>query len=174
MRYFVVFIIAFLLAMLGVSAMPYVRVLGITPDFVLIFAASWAVVRGQDEALVVVPIAGLAHDLTTSDPLGTSVLAMTPIVLLAAAVQLRSVDSQFLPAVVVVAVASLLYSIISMFVLAAIGQDVSWMQALLRVVLPFAIVNALFTPIVYLPVHWLSPSAQPRLLGGGRIASTLS
>ena len=48
--------------------MPYVEVLGVTPNLVLIFAASWAVVRGQDEAVVVVPLAGFIRDLLTSDP----------------------------------------------------------------------------------------------------------
>jgi hypothetical protein len=33
----------------------------------------------------------------------------------------------------------------------------AWWDATMRVVIPSAIVNALFTPIVYLPVRWLSP-----------------
>jgi rod shape-determining protein MreD len=173
-KYLISLIVASFLAMLGVSAMPYVRVLGITPDFVLIFAACWAVVRGHEEALVVTPLAGLAHDLTGSDPLGTAVLAMAPVAWLAAAVRLRSVDSQFLPTVVVVGSGSLLYSVISMTVLAGTGQNVDWVQGALRVVIPFAVVNALFTPILYLPVRWFSPATQPRLLGAGRITAPLS
>jgi rod shape-determining protein MreD len=165
--------VAFFLSLFAVSAMPYVKVLGVTPDLVLIFAVCWAVVRGQDEAWIVVPAAGFFRDLATSDPLGTSALAMVPVVLLAAAVRLRSLDSDFLPAVAVVAVSSLTYGIISMSVLGVTGQHIHVADALIRVVLPSVVVNALFSPILYLPVKWLSPPPRPTLLGSRRISSPL-
>lgn len=173
MKYALAIAATFFLAVVSVSAMPYVKVLGVTPDLVLIFAVCWAVVRGQEEAWVVVPAAGFIRDLTTSDPLGTSALAMVPIVLLAAAIRLRTLDSDFLPAVAVAAVASLPYGIIAMSVLAATGQHIDVLDALVRVVLPSAVVNALFCPIVYLPVRWLSPPPGPVILGRRRITSPL-
>ena len=93
MKYAIAFAVALFLSILSVSAMPYVKVLGVTPDFVLIFAVCWAVIRGQDEALIVVPVAAVSRDLMTSDPLGTSLLAMIPIVIFAAAVRMRALDS---------------------------------------------------------------------------------
>ena len=63
----------------------------------LVFAACFAVLRKEEESLVVVPLAGLFRDLTTSDPIGTSVLGFAPIVLLAAAIRLRAMESQFIP-----------------------------------------------------------------------------
>ncbi len=173
MKYLIAFVAVFFLAVLGVSAMPYVKVLGVTPDLVLIFAACWTMVRGQDEAMIVVPMAGFMKDLTTSDPLGTSVLAMAPLVILAAAVQIRAVDTDFVPSVVIVAAGSIVYGIISMVVLTATGQDIPWVDALLRVAIPAAIVNALFTAVVYLPVSWLSPRQRSGLLGSGRPLSSL-
>jgi len=173
MRYVVAITTIFILSVVSVSAMPYVKVIGVTPDFLLIFAACWAVVRGQDEALVVVPAAGFIRDLTTSDPLGTSVLAMIPIVLLAAAIRFRTLDSDFPPAIAVTALGSLTYGIISMAVLAATGQHIDVFDAFIRVILPSAVVNALFCPIVYLPVRWLSPPPGPAILGRRRITSPL-
>jgi rod shape-determining protein MreD len=168
----VAFALAWFLAMLNVSAMPYIKVLGVTPDLVLIFAASWVIVRGQDEGLVVVPMAGLLHDLVGSDPVGTSVLAMAPIVLLAAAVRLQAMDTDFVPALGVVAAGSLLYGIIAMIVLAVTGEGAPFFYSMLRVIIPAAIVNALFTPIIYLPVHWLSPRKVERFQAR-RLASQL-
>ena len=118
MRYPIAFAAAFFLAVLQASAMPYVKVLGVTPDLVLIFAACWAMVRGQGEAMVVVPLAGLLRDLSSSDPLGTSVLALAPIVLLAAARELRPMDTEFVPTLVVVGAGTLAYGVLSMSVLA--------------------------------------------------------
>lgn len=173
MRYAVAFVVAFFLAVLSASAMPYVKVLGVTPDLVLVFAVCWAVVRGQDEAIFVVPAAGLMRDLMTSDPIGTSVLAFVPIVLIAAVVQMRALDTDFIPTVAVVAISSFTYGIISMSVLGITGQHIVLNDALIRVILPSMVVNSLFSPIVYMPVKWLSPPPKPTLLGSRRITSPL-
>ena len=167
MKYPIAFAGALFAAILAASAMPTVKVLGVTPDLVLIFAACWAMVRGQREAMVVVPIAGVLRDLTTSDPVGTSVLALSPIVLLAVARDLRPVESEFLPALAVVAAASLAYAVVSMTVLTAVGDDVPWGTALLRVALPSMLVNALFAAIVYPPMRWLSPRPKLESFGVG-------
>jgi rod shape-determining protein MreD len=170
-KYIIAFIAGWCLAAISVSAMPYIRILGVTPDLALIFAATWSVVRGQDEAMIVVPMVGLLRDLTTSDPLGLSILGLAPIVLLTAAVQLRRVDTEFLPTVIVVSAGSFAFGVISMLVLTATGQHVPWVDGVLRVVVPTAVVNALFTPVVYLPVRWLGSRSTVRVMGPGRISS---
>jgi rod shape-determining protein MreD len=94
--------IAWFLAVLNVSAMPYLKILGVTPDLVLILAACWAVLRPQDEAMIAVPIAGLLHDLMTGDPLGTSIIGFAPLIVLASVVHIRAVESRFAPSLIVV------------------------------------------------------------------------
>ncbi len=165
MKYLIAFVGAFFAAVVAASVAPYVRVLGVSPDPVLIFAACWAMIRGQREAMIVVPMAGLLSGLTTSGPVGASVLALSPIVLLAGLRDVRPVESDFLPTLVVVALASLAYAVISMTVLTAVGDDVPWGTGLLRVAFPSMLVNALFAVIVYLPMRWLSP--RPRVEGYG-------
>ena len=163
MRYVVAAATAFFLAVLGVSAMPYVKVLGVTPDLILIFAVTWMMVRGQREAAVVVPVAGLMRDLTTSDPVGTSVLALSPIVLLAVVRELKAVESELVLTLIVAVLASLIYGLLSMMVLTATGQGFPLLDGLLWVVLPSLVVNALFVPIIYLPMRWLSAEPVPGL-----------
>lgn len=167
MKYVVAFAGSFFAAVLAASVMPYVKVLGVAPDVVLIFAACWAMVRGQGEAMVVVPMAALLRDLTTSDPLGTSLLAMSPIVLLAVVRELRPVESDFLPALAVVAAASLFYAVLSMTVLTAVGDEVPWGRALLHVAFPSMLVNPLFAVLVYPPMRWLSPGPKAQSFGVG-------
>jgi len=173
MKYALAFVAAGFLALLQVSLTPYIEVLGVAPDLVLIFAASWAVVRGQDEAVIVVPVAGFLRDFVTSDPLGTSALALAPIVLLAAAARLRSVDTEFIPTALVVASGSLTYGIISMTVLALTGQTIAWTDAVFRALLPACLVNAVVTPLVYMPMHLLSASEGRRIVGTRRLTSPL-
>jgi len=166
-KYMAAIVAAFFAVVVAASLAPHVRVLGVAPDLVLIFAACWAMVRGQREAMIVVPIAGFLRDLTTSDPVGTSVLALSPIVVLAVLRDLRPVDSDFLPTLVVVAAASLTYAVISMTVLSAVGDDVPWGTGLLRVAFPSMLVNALFTVVVYVPMRSLSPRPRTESFGVG-------
>ena len=167
MKYVIALAGSFLVAILATSVMPYVKVLGVAPDLVLIFAACWAMVRGQGEAMVVVPMAGLLRDLTTSDPVGTSMLALSPIVLLAVIRDLRPVESDFLPTLAVVATASLAYSVVSMTVLTAIGDGVPWGTGMLRVALPSMLVNPLFTVLIYSPMRWLTTRPKRESFGVG-------
>lgn len=167
MKYVIALAGSFLVAILATSVMPYVKVLGVAPDLVLIFAVCWAMVRGQGEAMVVVPMAGLLRDLTTSDPIGTSMLALSPIVLLTVIRELRPVESDFLPTLAVVAIASLAYAVVSMAVLTAIGDDVPWGTGILHVALPSMLVNPLFTVLIYAPMRWLTARPKRESFGVG-------
>jgi hypothetical protein len=68
---------------------------------------------------------------------------------------------------VVVVLGSFAYGLISMAVLAASGREIPWLIALVVAVLPSAIVNALFTPIVYLPIRWFLPAHRLAAVGLG-------
>ncbi len=173
MKYAVAVILAWAFAVLDVSAMPYLHPLGVSPDLVLIFAVCWAIIRGHDEAMIVVPICAVMQDLTTSDPVGTSLLGLAPIVPLAIAVRLRAIESDFLPGVATVMGASAFYGVISMMVLGATGQEIAVFHALFRVVLPSIVINALFTPLIFLPMHWISPTPPAWLRGSTRLQSSL-
>ncbi len=164
MRYAVALAAAFFLAAFSVSAMPYVKVLGATPDLVLIFAACWTAVRGRSEAMLVIPLAGLMKDLAGSGPLGMSALGMAVMVPLSALVEIRAMDSQFLPAVIIVALASLTNSLVSMAVLAAMGEGLPVLEALRWAVVPGIVVNALFTAVIYVPLSWFGPKQRPGFL----------
>ena len=173
MKYVFATLIAWFLAMLDVSAMPYMKVLGVTPDLVLILAACWAVLRPQDEAMIAVPIAGLMHDLTNGDPLGASILGFAPLLVLAGGVRIRAVETQFIPALIVVAAGTLTWGAIRMSVLTVTGQEVQWFDAALRVIVPLAVVNTLFMPLIYMPLSWFSAAQRQGIMAGGRITSPL-
>ncbi len=171
MKYLLASAALFLLAVLGASVLPELSHLGASPDLLLIFAACWTAIRGQDEALLVVPLAGLFRDVSGSDPIGTSVLGLLPIVLLWTLKERAAIEAKFLPALVLAGLGSILYSLVTMLVLATAGDGVPFFHGLLRVVLPSALVNLLFTPLLYLPMHWLNPAPTPGLPGFGRSAS---
>ncbi len=162
MKYVAAFTAVFFLSILMVSAMPYATLFGAAPDLVLIFVACWAIVRGQDEAMVVTVLAGFTRDLITSDPVGTSALALAPIVLLATIREMRVVDSQFAVALAVVAVATVSYNLISMGVLDLTGEHVAWITGITRKLAPAVLINVIVTPVLYLPLHWASSDLRSR------------
>jgi rod shape-determining protein MreD len=137
------------------------------------FAAAFAVLRRQEEALLVVPACGLFRDLGTSDPLGTSMLGFAPLVLLAAGIRLRAMDSQFIPAIAVVAAGTIAHGLISIGVLTLAGQNIAYLHGVLSIVLPLAVVNSLFAAIIYLPLSWFRQPERSPVLGSGRLTSPL-
>lgn len=163
MKYILVAVTTFLLAIVHVSTMSYFSILGVTPDIILVFASCWVAIRHFREGLVVVPIAALCRDLLTSDPLGLSLIALAPIVVLAMAGKIAAPESRFLVALGTVVFGSLSYSIIGTIVLAATGQDVPLLSALLRAVMLPAVVNALVALVLYLPLYWVI-TGSPRWL----------
>jgi len=173
-KYAVAIALAWFVAIANVSGLSYISVLGVTPDFVLILACCWAVVRSEEEALVVVPICGLMRDLAGSDPTGTAILGFAPIVLVAAIARTQVIDSRFPPAVVVAAAGTIAFLIVQSFVLAGTGHDVHVWHLVSAVALPSVVVNALFTPIVYLPIRWFSPPRRLAMQGGRRLTATLT
>lgn len=174
MKYAVAILLAWFVAIANVSGLSYISVLGVTPDFVLILACCWAVVRSEEEALIVVPICGLMRDLAGSDPTGTAILGFAPIVLLAAVGRTQVLDSSFPPTVVVTAAGTISFLLIQSCVLAGTGHHVEVWHLVSAVALPSVVVNALFTPIVYLPVRWFSPPRPLAMQGGRRLTATLT
>jgi rod shape-determining protein MreD len=159
-RYFLFVPLILFVAVAQVAIASYFPLLGVTANPLLVLLVCWSMVRGPRETMVLIPIAGIFKDLMTSDPVGVSVLALLPIVALAAIRERRPMESEFLPTLAVVVVASLCYDLVYMVVLTAVGDGPPWLQTPIRVVLPAALFNALLTPLLYLPVRWATTLSE--------------
>ena len=160
MRYLLFVPLILFVALAQVATAPYFPLLGVTANPLLVLLMCWAMVRGPRETMILIPLAGIFKDLITSDPVGASVLALLPVVPLAAMRERWPTESEFVPTLAVMAVASLSYDLLYMMVLTAVGDGPPWLQSPLRVLLPAALFNALITPIVYLPVRWATTLSE--------------
>jgi len=151
MKYVVAVLVLLMTALVQVSAMPAFPVFGVMPNLVLSLACCWMVVRGQEEAMIVVPMAGLCLGIFGSQALGVSLLAMMPVALFGELRVLRLTPSNFLLTVIIVFLSSMAYEIVMLVALRAGGESVGWIPAFVRVVVPTGIVSVLFTP----PLYWL-------------------
>jgi hypothetical protein len=77
-----------------------------------------------------------------------------------------------MPAIATVMAASFCYGVITMIVLGATGQEIAVSYSFFRVILPSIVINALFTPLIFLPMHWISPARQAWLQGSTRLRSS--
>jgi rod shape-determining protein MreD len=162
MRYLFLGPLAMTVVLLQVAAAPYFPLMGATANPLLALLMCWAMVRGPREAMVLIPLTAVFKDLITNDPVGITVLALLPIVPLAAVRERHLTQSEFVPIVVVVAVASLTYHLIYMVALTSLGEDIPWLQSPLRVLLPAALLDAVLTPLFYLPLRWVTTLTESR------------
>ena len=162
MRYLFLGPLAMTVVLFQVAAAPYFPLMGATANPLLTLLMCWAMVRGPREAMVLIPLTAVFKDLITNDPVGVSILAMLPIVPLAAVRERHPTQSEFVPTVAVVAVASLCYHLVYMVVLTSLGEDVPWRQSPVEVLLPAALLDAVLTPLFYLPLLLVTTMTESR------------
>ena len=148
------------LTLLQTSVVPAFQLLGVGSNLLLVVMCCWVVVRGAEEGMALVPLAGLMLGLLSFQGLATSVAALLPIIVLAALRPHLGVRTTFGWALAVVVAATLAHFIIIALVLALGGNNINWLSAVLDVLLPSVLVNL----IIAIPVYWLIwlPSPRPR------------
>ncbi len=144
--------LAVLVAVISQMAiMPAFSIFGVQPNLVIVLLVAWMAARGRQEALVLIPIAGFTQGLLDSHPLGLTMLALAPLVLMTDFRELRLVDSDILPAIALTMAATVVYECTIMVTLVLTGEPVTWLASVTNVLVPAAIANAL----LLIPVYWL-------------------
>jgi rod shape-determining protein MreD len=136
-------------ALLQVSVIPSFSFFGVHPNVVATLLVAWMSVRGRREALVLIPFGGLALGLLDSQPLGLAMLAFAPLILLTQIREMQLVESNLLPALILVAVATLSYEISLLLTLAVEGGHADLVSSVLDVLVPAVIINVLLLLPVY-------------------------
>jgi rod shape-determining protein MreD len=160
MSYYVGIVLVFLFALAEASVLPLFRVHDLQPNLVLILLIIWLVVRGQDEAYLLIPVGGVLLGLVDGAPLGTALLGMAPIAVLQELRGAQISERGLVVAIVFCAVLSLTYNYTYLAVFTLQGQSGSWLEATTRVILPTVGLNLL----VLLPCYaiFLILNKEPR------------
>lgn len=145
-----------------VSVMPSFSIFGVQPNVVIVLLVAWMTVRGRGEALVLIPIAGFVLGLLDSQPLGVAMLALAPLTLMTDFRELRLVDSELLPAILVTMAATIVYELTIMLTLVLRGEPVAWLASVTNVLVPAAIANALLLIPVYGLIRLVSLDRRAR------------
>jgi cell shape-determining protein MreD len=148
--YYVGIPLMLLLALAEVAFLPYFRVLGLQPNLTLVVLVAWLTVRGQEEALYLIPLAALCLGFLQGSSPGVAFIAFAPVAVL---YELRGVhlgEGQLPITIAFTVVATVVYQAVYLGWFALGGQSGDILGAVLRVVLPVSLLNV----AVLLPIYW--------------------
>ncbi|HEY7295399.1 MAG TPA: hypothetical protein VH916_10170 [Dehalococcoidia bacterium] len=111
-----------LIALLQIGAAPSFTFFTVHADLPVVWLCCWGVIRGRQEAMVLIPIAGLVMGLAGGEPLGASLLALLPVAALLAVAEASPARGRFVAAITITAVCSILYTSIHAAAAAAAGE----------------------------------------------------
>jgi rod shape-determining protein MreD len=136
-------------ALLQASFFPSIGLVSVRPDLVLVVVVIWAVLRGAREALLWAAAGGAMLDLLSGAPFGTAMLAMVVVAFLSSIGEISLFRHSLVLPLVTVFWASVIYSLLYLFVLRTHEYSVEWLGTLRQVVVPTALLNTVVAPLVY-------------------------
>jgi rod shape-determining protein MreD len=158
MSYYVGIGLLFFSALIEVSVLPMFRVYGLQPNLTLIILIAWLIVRGEEEAYVLIPIGGLLLGLVESAPIGTALLALAPIAVLQEIRGAQFGGGGIVMAVAFTVVMSVVYNFTYLLVFTLTGESGGWLPATTNVVLPSTLLNV----VVLVPLYAFFSIVNPR------------
>jgi rod shape-determining protein MreD len=143
------------IAILQTTIVPHLAIWGVFPNLPLLIVVSWSLLQGARKGIIWGFVAGLAVDLLSGAPVGTATLSLMAASLMAGLGRATIFQTFFAMSLVAMFLATAVYGLCFMLILQISGQHVDWLNSLLRIVLPSALLNALLTPIVFGLMRWL-------------------
>ncbi len=158
MRYWTGAAFALFLALLQASSIEQFKAVGVTPNLLLVMLVSWLVVRGLDDVLPMIAVAGITIGFVGLQTPGLVLLALLPIAGLGLLREMHVIHSDLLLVLAFVAAATIAYESIIVASLAVSGGGYDIIAALRSAVLPAAFVNIVITPPVYVVMRLAKPT----------------
>jgi cell shape-determining protein MreD len=160
MRYWTGALIACFLAIVQASSVEQFKILGVSPNLMLVFLVAWLVIRGLDDVLPMVFVAGVTFGLVGLQSPGVVLLALLPIAGLGAFREMHVIHSDLILVLALVFGASLAYEVVTLASVMATGGGFDVAAALRATVIPAAIVNVVIAGPVYFIMRFARPSQR--------------
>lgn len=158
MRYWLGAVFVLLLALLQTSTVEQITVLGVTPNLMLVLLVCWLVVRGLDDVLPMIALAGIVMGLVGLQSPGIVLLALLPLAALGVVRELHVIDNELLLVVAMAAAGTVAYESVMLLGVMATGGGLNPLPALTNVIVPAAVVNAAMAPAVYAMMRLARPA----------------
>lgn len=162
MRYWTGGVCALFLALVQASSVEQFRILGVAPNLLLVLLVAWLVVRGLDDVLPMIGVAGITLGFVGLQTPGLVLLALLPIAGCGVLREMHVIHSDLLLAMALVVGATIAYESVLLISVMFTGGGLDLSAAVSSVIVPSAIVNALLTPAVYLVMRVARPHGRGR------------
>lgn len=149
-----IYLMAALMLLMALLHITWLPLMTTRPDLMLILVVAWSLMRGLEEGLLWAFAGGALLDLLSGGPFGAFTLAMLIAGLIAGAVQ-RTAFSAVLWQVAVMALATFLYHIVYVGVLATTGRPIDW-TVVSGLIGPTLVWNVVLLVLFYRPLVWLT------------------
>jgi len=159
-RYWTGAVIAFFLAIVQASSVEQFKVLGVSPNLLLVFLVAWLVIRGLDDVLPMIFVAGVTFSLVGLQSPGLVLLALLPVAGFGVLRELHVVHSDLILVLLLVFAASLAYELVILGSIMATGGPLDVSTALRATVVPAAMVNVALAPVVYGMMRFARPAQR--------------
>jgi rod shape-determining protein MreD len=141
--------LALLAAVLQVAVVSQVRLLGVSPNLVVLVIVSVVLLRGLGDGVLSALVAGLVLDMASGAPFGLSIACLVAAALVASLGQANVFNAaRYLPPVMVL-LSVTIYNLLFLFLLWMGGQRLLGWPVLWRVVAPEVLIDILLMPLVY-------------------------
>ena len=150
-------------AIIQTTLLPQIPIFGYKPDLALALVVAWALLAPIGEAAVWGFIVGIFLDLASGLPFGIHTLTLTTLGWLIGWGQTTFFRGNVLAPPIAIVLATLVHNVIVLGILTMLNWQIDWVDYLLRVTLPSAILNALILPLLYLPLQRLARWLRPQL-----------
>lgn len=146
-------------AALQASFVPQIRLLGGGPDLVFLLVVAWSINSELEEGVVWAFVGGIAQDLLSAAPSGSSVMGLLVLVFAISGLGRQVYRIGIATLIGLVLAGTLAQQIILMIILALSGFRVEWLTDFSYVVAPTIFYNL----ILIWPVYWFVRVVQRRI-----------
>lgn len=153
-----------LVSLLQSTLSPRIQVGSVWPDFLLLAVMSWALLRRTDEALGWAFVGGLLIDLTSGGPFGASAIGLMVVVLIAGATVASVFRDRTIMPIVAAFIGTLAFHAVYLAAMLLFGYRVDGPDALIRVVIPSAVYNAVLSWFVFRLMAGIDRRIRPKTL----------
>ena len=150
-----------LVVLVQATLLARVRLVGATPNLLLVVVVCWSLIRGLYDGLVWGFVGGLALDVIAGLPLGTSSLALMATTPLAGLGKNSIFPGSLTLPILLVALATPVYGWIVLLSEMIRGIPVDWLASTVRIIGPEIAFNAALVVIVYPALRWLATQIRP-------------
>jgi rod shape-determining protein MreD len=159
-------IFLFIASLVQSVVLPQAVPISARPQFVVLVVVAVCLIEGLYDATMWAFVGGLMLDLMNSPtyPIGSNALILVLVALFASLGQANPFHNLLFVPLTTVFFGTIFYYVLNMGLLVALGHgEIAFLDNLLRIAVPGAVLNAILMPVVYSIMLWLSEKVGRRV-----------